>query len=68
MNNRLEQFVRDHREEFDSDEPDMKIWDKIQLDLDPPATGSKETGSAPVFPIRRTWMSVAAAVIVLLLL
>ena len=64
MNNRLEQFVRDHREEFDSEEPDMKIWDKIQLDLDPPAQEIK--GSAPLFPINRTWMSAAAAVILLL--
>ena len=35
MNSRLEQFVRDHREDFDSEEPDRKIWDKIAADLEP---------------------------------
>ena len=29
MNSRIEDFVRDHREEFDGEEPDKKIWDKI---------------------------------------
>ena len=33
MNSRLEQFVRDHREEFDADEPDAKVWDAIQQDM-----------------------------------
>ena len=35
MNNRLEQFVRDHREEFDTEEPDSKIWEKIRTDAGP---------------------------------
>ena len=35
MSNRLEQFVRDHREEFDTEEPDSKIWDKIRTDAGP---------------------------------
>ena len=35
MSNRLEQFVRDHREEFDSEEPDTKIWEKIRTDAGP---------------------------------
>ena len=33
MNSRLEQFVRDHREEFDTEEPDAKVWDAIQQDM-----------------------------------
>ena len=35
MNSRIEQFVRDHREDFDSEEPDKKIWEKIAADLEP---------------------------------
>ncbi len=35
MSNRLEQFVRDHREEFDTEEPDSKIWEKIRTDAGP---------------------------------
>lgn len=64
MNNRLEQFVRDNREEFDGEEPATKIWDKIQQQLDPPA----EKKPATVINIRidRTWLSVAAAVILVM--
>jgi hypothetical protein len=35
MNSRLEQFVRDHREEFDAEEPDNKLWEKIRAEADP---------------------------------
>ena len=35
MNNRLEEFVRDHREEFDTEQPDTSVWEKISRDLDP---------------------------------
>ena len=64
MNSRLEQFVRDHREEFDADEPDAKVWDAIQQDMkfvDP--TKKKQ---APVVRFYRTRWSVAAAVILLI--
>jgi multidrug efflux pump subunit AcrB len=64
MNSRLEQFVRDHREEFDTEEPDAKVWDAIQQDMkfvDP--TKKKQ---APVVRFYRTRWSVAAAVILLI--
>jgi hypothetical protein len=64
MNSRLEQFVRDHREEFDADEPDPKVWDAIQQDMkfvDP--TKKKQ---APVVRFYRTRWSVAAAVLLLI--
>jgi len=35
MNSRLEQFVRDHREEFDGEEPGNKIWEKIRTEVTP---------------------------------
>ncbi|WP_431211164.1 hypothetical protein ACQ86N_35385 [Puia sp. P3] len=62
MNDRLKQFVSDHREEFDSEEPDLSIWDKIREDLEP---GKKPT---PVVRMQSHWRkySVAAAVILLL--
>ncbi|HVS96346.1 MAG TPA: hypothetical protein VHE54_07660 [Puia sp.] len=47
MNNRLEQFVRDHREEFDSEEPDNKLWDKISAGMGPDRKAGKEPGSLP---------------------
>ena len=64
MNSRLEQFVRDHREEFDADEPDARVWDAIQQDMkfvDP--TKKKQ---APVVRFYRTRWSVAAALILLI--
>ena len=48
MNSRLEQFVRDHREEFDAEEPDNKIWEKIEAEMIPgDTTSGKEPGSLP---------------------
>ncbi|MBC7826654.1 MAG: hypothetical protein H7122_02825 [Chitinophagaceae bacterium] len=33
MNSRLEKFVRNHRAEFDSDEPDPQLWKKLEQQL-----------------------------------
>jgi hypothetical protein len=61
MNSRLEQFINDHRDEFDSEEPGKKIWDNIQKQIDP-----EKKQQAPVVSINwRTW-SVAAVIAVLL--
>jgi hypothetical protein len=60
MNSRLEQFVRDHREEFDAEEPDKKIWDKILTEVYP----AKKKPGALVRFYRYRW-SAAAAVILL---
>jgi hypothetical protein len=56
MNNRLEQFIRDHREEFDADEPGKKIWEKIEFQLEP---GKKDTVPV-IWMSSRRWVSVAA--------
>jgi len=63
LEDKLKQFVLDHREEFDTEEPDLAIWDKIRDDIDP---GKKKP--APVIRMQSRWMkySVAAAVILLL--
>ena len=60
MNSRLEQFVRDHREEFDGEEPDNKIWEKIRKDLNP----QKKKQGALVRLGRAGWAAAAAAVLV----
>jgi len=64
MNSRLEQFVRDHREEFDTDEPDAKVWDAIQKDMKFVDPSKKKL--APVVRFYRTRWSVAAAVLLLI--
>jgi len=57
MNSRIEQFVRDHREDFDSEEPDKKIWEKIAADLEP---RKKKQGILVRFG-RAAWIAAAAA-------
>ncbi len=59
MNSRIEQFVRDHREDFDSEEPDKKIWEKIAADLEP---RKKKQGILVRFG-RTAWIAAAAVVL-----
>jgi hypothetical protein len=61
MSDQLEQFINDHREEFDADEPSKKIWDNIQKKLEPEI--KQEARVVRFNPAR--W-SVAASVILLL--
>lgn len=63
MNSRLEQFIRDHREEFDADEPGKKVWEKIQLQVEP---GKKKT--APVIRLTTRWVRWSAAAAVILVI
>jgi hypothetical protein len=64
MNSRLEQFIRDHREEFDADEPAKKVWEKIQHPAGHGEAGAGE--SAPVIWLSARRWSVAAAVSLLI--
>ena len=59
MNSRIEDFVRDHREDFDSEEPDKKIWEKIAADLEP---RKKKQGILVRFG-RTAWIAAAAVVL-----
>ncbi len=60
MNSRIEDFVSDHREAFDGEEPDKKIWEKIAADLEP---HKKKQGI--LVPLSRTAWIAAAAVVLL---
>jgi hypothetical protein len=73
MNSRLEQWVRDHREEFDTEEPDGKIWDKISEEFtsDSNKKSGKEPGSLPEVKRGRLvrfnparWSAAAAVILV----
>ena len=66
MNNRLEDFVRDHREEFDSEEPDNKIWEKISREMDPDKDKKKPTRVVQI-PVRWIKWSAAAAVVIVVI-
>lgn len=61
MNQRLEQFVDDHREDFDTEAPSGKVWDKIRLEMEPP----KEK-KAIILRLTRTSLSVAAAALLVI--
>ena len=52
MSDRLEEFVKQHREQFDLREPDPSIWLKI-----PPAAQKVKQGHRPM-----RWLRIAAAV------
>jgi hypothetical protein len=65
MSNRLENFVRDHREEFDGDEPDSKIWEAIRKDMGLGEDPNKKK-PAPVVRLYRIRFAVAAAVVLLI--
>ena len=67
MSNRLEQFVRDHREEFDGDEPDAKIWETIRKDMGLGEDANHKKKPAPVVRLYRAVWAVAAAVVLLIL-
>ncbi len=65
MTNRLENFVRDHREAFDGDEPDNKIWDAIRKDMGFGEDPNKKK-PVPVVRLFRAAWAVAAAVVLLI--
>jgi hypothetical protein len=59
MSSRLEQFIRDNREQFDSEEPSPLVWKKMEQQLVP----KKATGKVIAMKLLR-W-SAAAAILVL---
>jgi hypothetical protein len=65
MSNRLENFVRDHREEFDGEEPDAKIWEAIRKDMGLGEDPNKKK-PVPVVRLYRAAWAVAAAVVLLI--
>jgi hypothetical protein len=61
MSSRLEQFIKDHREEFDSEEPSKKVWENIPTRKEP-----AEKQPATIVRINIFRWSAAAAVVILL--
>lgn len=62
MSSRLEQFMRDHRDEFDTDEPAPKVWKQLEQELLPAAPEKKGKVFTMTTIVR--W-SAAAAILVL---
>lgn len=61
----LENFIRDHREEFDGDEPSPRVWKDLQQQLQAePAPAKKKNGGRLLTMSILKW-SAAAAILVL---
>jgi hypothetical protein len=60
MGTRFEQFMQDHRDEFDTEEPGEQVWSKLQQQLSPPKKQSQSVLLMKVF----RW-SAAAAILIL---
>ncbi|WP_276484638.1 hypothetical protein [Paraflavitalea pollutisoli] len=59
MSSRLEQYMREHRDEFDSEVPAPQVWSKLEQELMPKKNKGK------VFSMTILRWSVAAAILVL---
>src|SRR5687768_4352090 len=62
MSSRLENFIRDHREEFDGNEPDPQLWKKVEQQLNS-GEGDKKIYRMAI----RRWTAVAAAAVLITL-
>ena len=58
MNTQIEDFIKEHKKEFDTDRPSGNLWDRIEKELD-------EKKPKKRFNIQ-LWMSIAASAVVLL--
>jgi hypothetical protein len=66
MSNPLEKFVRDNRDQFDSDEPSPQVWKKLEKQLIPQKEEKKQGKVITrVRVIRILRLSVAAAIVIL---
>lgn len=59
MQDRLEEFVKTHRNEFDTDEPKQELWDRIATDL-----GREDEKVKPIG--RSVWLWKAAVAVLLI--
>ena len=62
MSNKLEQFIRDSREEFDSEEPRPQLWKNMRADIE-----NKNKRNDKIFHLSFLRWTAAAAIIVMIL-
>ncbi|HEY0680111.1 MAG TPA: hypothetical protein VGD17_17625 [Chitinophagaceae bacterium] len=62
MSNRLEQFIKDNREAFDSEEPGPQLWKNLSAGLD---SGSKKSDNVYHLSFLR-WTAAAAIVVMVI--
>ena len=62
MSSGLENFIRDHRDEFDANEPDPRLWEKVQQQL------NDEPGERKIHRLAiMRWTAVAAVTVLVTL-
>ncbi|HTI08399.1 MAG TPA: hypothetical protein VL832_07570, partial [Puia sp.] len=77
MSNRLEQFIRDHREEFDGEEPGKRVWEDIRFRMEPTqpsvhslpgqeTSGEGKYGTSKIVRFTSVRWSAAAAIILVI--
>ncbi|RYU95147.1 hypothetical protein [Emticicia agri] len=67
MKDRLERFVRDNREDFDSYEPSKALWKKIEVEVaEQQPAGKRLNGKVVKFGGARLGISIAAGIAILL--
>jgi len=77
MSSRLEQFIRDHREEFDGEEPGKRVWEDIRFRMEPQQpsvhplpgqqpSGAERSGSSKIVRFTSVRWSAAAAIILVI--
>ena len=60
MSRKLEQFIKDHKAEFDTDAPGDEVWQRIEKNL---KGRSKKTPVKPLWP--RRWMAAASVLVII---
>lgn len=61
MQDRLEEFVKEHRNEFDATEPKQELWERIAADL-----GTEDEKVQPIHGGRGVWLWKAAVAVLLI--
>ena len=65
MSSQFEQFMRDHRDEFDNEDPAPQVWSKLEKELIPAQQEAKVVSMKSTMAMKVMRWSVAAAILVL---
>src|SRR5689334_22869114 len=65
MSSHFEQFMRDHRDEFDNEDPAPEVWSKLAKEIIPAKQEGKVVSMKSTMAMRVMRWSVAAAILVL---
>ncbi|MEJ7694151.1 MAG: hypothetical protein WKF69_14130, partial [Daejeonella sp.] len=67
MKDRLENFIRDNKKEFDQFDPPADLWNKIEQQLDEKRVSSSSAGSKKEKVVRLSFLLKIAATIIVVL-